>query len=158
MSRFGGHRVHAWVAMAARWYLGGVFLFACVHKIAAPAAFALDIATYQVLPLSLVNLLAITLPWVELAAGVSLVTGFKARGGAMLAGAMMLMFLVALGIALARGLELACGCFASGGVAADPISWRTVARDVVWLGIAIYVVIVDRRPIGVDRLWRRGVS
>ena len=65
------------LGLAARVYLGGVFLFACWHKILEPGSFALDIATYQILPLGLVNLMAITLPWVELAAGVMLIVGVR---------------------------------------------------------------------------------
>ena len=51
---------HGWLALPARWYLGFVFLLACQHKIAHPGAFALDVATYGILPLSLVNLMATT--------------------------------------------------------------------------------------------------
>ncbi|HSN54730.1 MAG TPA: MauE/DoxX family redox-associated membrane protein, partial [Candidatus Sulfomarinibacteraceae bacterium] len=62
-------RAAAWLAVPARWYLGVLFVGACLHKIADPRAFAVDIATYDILPLGLVNLAAITLPFVELAAG-----------------------------------------------------------------------------------------
>jgi hypothetical protein len=55
-------RGHAIFALAARLYLAAIFLFACWHKILQPAAFALDIATYQILPLGLVNPLAIVCP------------------------------------------------------------------------------------------------
>jgi hypothetical protein len=51
--------------MAARLYLAAIFLLACWHKILEPAAFALDIATCRILPLGLVNPLAIVLPWVD---------------------------------------------------------------------------------------------
>ena len=69
-----------WLALAAvplRWYVGGLFLLASVHKIAHPRAFALDIATYDVLPLQLVYLLAIRLPYVELVAGLLLLLGVR---------------------------------------------------------------------------------
>jgi len=151
-------RGHSVLAMAARLYLGIIFLLACWHKILEPAAFALDIATYQILPLGLVNLQAIVLPWVELAAGLMLLLGFRTRAAALLVAGMMVMFTVAISIAVAKGLDMSCGCFASQGAAEDPISWRTIARDGSWLLLAVYVVIFDRRPLGLDRLFGRRKS
>ena len=155
MSGFLDWRGHAWIALAARLYLAAVFLLACGHKILHPEAFAVDVATYRILPLALVNPTAILLPWLELAVGLLLAIGFRARAAALLAGGLMVVFLVALVSALARGLDMSCGCFASEGAGADPISGWTVLRDVGWLGLAGYVVGFDGRPIGVDRLWIR---
>lgn len=143
-------RLLPWVLLAARLYLGGVFLLACWHKVLDPGAFALDVATYQILPLSLVNLVAVTLPWVELGAGVMLVVGLRPRAGALLCAAMMAVFLAALVAALARGLDLSCGCFASQTAEEDPISSVTVLRDLVWLGLALAILFLDRRPLGLD--------
>ena len=141
---------HRWLSLAARLYLAAVFGMACWHKLADPAAFALDVATYDILPLAAVNLVAICLPWVELGAALMLLLGLRGRAGALLVALMMTVFLVALASALARGLDISCGCFASQGAADDPISWRTVVRDLAWLGLAVYVLVADRRPIGLD--------
>jgi uncharacterized membrane protein YphA (DoxX/SURF4 family) len=151
-------RGHAILALGVRLYLAAIFLFACWHKILEPAAFALDIATYQILPLGLVNPLAIVLPWVELAAGLMLLSGFRTRAAALLVAGMMVMFTVAISIAVAKGLDMSCGCFASQGSAEDPISWRTILRDASWLFLAAYVFIFDRRPLGLDRLYCRRKS
>jgi putative oxidoreductase len=64
-------------------------------------------------------------------------------------------FTTAIGIALSRGLEMSCGCFASQGAAEDPISWLTILRDLGWLSLALYVLFVDREPIGIDRMLGR---
>jgi uncharacterized membrane protein YphA (DoxX/SURF4 family) len=147
---------HAWIALPARLYLGYVFLFACVHKIADPASFAVDIATYDILPLSLVNLMAITLPWIELAAGLFLVGGFRVRGASLAICGMMVMFMIALFVVLAKGLDMSCGCFASQSVAEeDPISHLTVLRDAGWLALSTYIVLFDRNAIGLDRVVSR---
>jgi putative oxidoreductase len=148
-------RGHAVGGLAARLYLGTLFLLACGHKILHPDAFAVDIATYQMLPLALVNPLAIVLPWVELAAGLMLVFGFRTRAAALLVTGMVAMFTVAISYAVARGLDMSCGCVASQGAADDPISWRTVLRDTGWLVLALYVLVCDRRPFGLDRLLGR---
>lgn len=144
---WGGHPP---IALAARLYLGWVFLYACWHKIQHPADFALDIATYQILPLSLVNIMAIVLPWLELIAGGLLILGFRARAAALCVSGMMVMFTVAISIAVARGQDMSCGCFASQGVVEDPISYLTVLRDLGWTALALYVLVFDRRPLGID--------
>ena len=143
-------RITEWLAVPVRWYLGVLFVGACVHKIAEPASFALDIATYDILPLAAINLMAIGLPWIELIAGVMLIVGWRVRGSSLVIASMMLVFLVALCIALARGLDMSCGCFASQGTEDDPISRMTVIRDLVWLGLCIFVIAFDRGLVGLD--------
>ena len=145
-------RYHRWLALPARLYLGGVFLWACWHKILDPHAFALDVATYQIMPLFLINLFALVLPWVELVAALMLILGVRVRAASLLVAGMMAIFLCALSIALARGLQLSCGCFASQGAAEDPISWKTLVRDGAWLALALYVLLFDAAPMGLERL------
>jgi putative oxidoreductase len=155
MRRFLEWRGHAVLALAARLYLGTIFLLACWHKLTDPGAFALDIATYQILPLALINPMALVLPWVELLAGIMMLIGFRTRPAALLIAGMMAIFLVAISLALGKGLEMSCGCFASQGAAEDPISWRTIVRDSGWLLLALYVLLLDRRPLGLDRIWMK---
>ena len=150
---------HQWVALAFRLYLSGVFLYAAAHKIIHPAEFAVDVATYQLLPAWSVNLFALTLPWVETLAGVMLALGIRVRAASLLVAGMMVAFMVALSWALYLGLDMSCGCFASQAVAdEDPISWSTLLRDSVWLLQSVYVLVFDRNAIGVERLlarWRK---
>jgi putative oxidoreductase len=110
------------------------------------------VATYQILPLYLVNIMAIILPWVELTTGALIVIGWRTRASALLITGMMFMFLVAIIIALAKGLDMSCGCFASQAMEDDPISILTVLRDSGWLAIPVYVLIFDRSSIGLDGL------
>ncbi len=153
MSRILRWRGHAWIALVVRLYLGGVFLTACIHKLLHPDVFALDVATYQLLPLWAVNFYALVVPWVELMAGAMLVLGVRVRGASLLVLLMMLSFMIALGWALHLGLDMSCGCFASqAAVDEDAISWHTMLRDSVWLVQSIYVLLVDRRPLGLERV------
>lgn len=154
MNRFLTWSGHAWLALPMRLYLGWLFVWASWHKILHPAAFALDVATYQLLPLSLINAQALILPWLELLCGVLLVLGFRTRAAALLMTGMMLMFMAALGWALYQGLDMSCGCFASSSEH-DPISMRTLLRDAGWLALCLYVLFLDRRPLGLDRLLAR---
>lgn len=153
MRRFLEWPGHSWISLAARFYLAWIFIYASLHKIAHPGSFALDIATYDILPLYLVNLMAITLPWIEIAVGVLLVVGFRVRGASLSVAGMMIMFIAAIMIALDKGLDMSCGCFASQAAAdEDPISYQTVIRDLGWLALAVYVFLFDRRPLGIERL------
>jgi len=146
-------RFHRWLALPARLYLGGLFIAACLHKIAHPASFALDVATYRLLPLSSINIFALVVPWLELIVGVMLVLGLRVRAAALITAGLMVAFMVALGWALVQGLDMSCGCFASQSAAKfDPISWRTMLRDTGWLALSLYVICFDHRPIGIESL------
>jgi uncharacterized membrane protein YphA (DoxX/SURF4 family) len=114
--------------VAARAVLAIVFIWACVHKILDPRDFALQVATYQILPLPLVNLQAIVLPWVELTAGILLVLGLWTRGAALVTCGMNAMFIVAIAMALAADLQLQCGCFTSS-AAGHEMSSGLLVRD-----------------------------
>jgi uncharacterized membrane protein YphA (DoxX/SURF4 family) len=144
----------ALLGVPIRVYLGGVFVLASLYKIQEPYAFALNIATYRILPLHLVNLLAIVLPWLELIAGVFLIVGLWTRESALLILGMMAMFVTALAIALARGYEMSCGCFASRD-AAEEIGIGTLLRDVFWIALAAYALLLDDGRYGADGILRR---
>jgi putative oxidoreductase len=142
------------LSVPVRIYLGVVFIAASLYKISEPSQFALSIATYDVLPLGLVNLMAILLPWLEVITGVTLIAGFWTRASALGILGMMVMFTAAIAIALARDLHMSCGCFASA-EAEDDISALTMVRDLLWTAGAVYVLSVDDGRFGVDGLVRR---
>jgi uncharacterized membrane protein YphA (DoxX/SURF4 family) len=142
------------LALPLRIYLGGVFLYAAWFKIARPYDFALSVATYQILPQTLVNLVALVLPWLELCLGLALILGFWIRPGGALASGLLVVFLAAVVAALARGLHLSCGCFASQ-EAASEISPATLLRDGGWLLGLLFVTFFDDGRYGLDRLARR---
>ncbi len=101
------------LCLAFRLVLGGVFVWAAVHKISDPGLFARDVANFQLLPTPLVYPLSLFLPWLELLAGVSLILGPAARGAAAAVAGMLVMFLVAVSLTLVRGIDVQCGCFSS---------------------------------------------
>jgi putative oxidoreductase len=91
--------------------LGIVFVIAALPKIADPPAFAHMIYNYRLVPGGVINAMALVLPWVELATGVGLILGVWKREAAIVAGLLLLVFLLAIGINLARGHAVDCGCF-----------------------------------------------
>jgi putative oxidoreductase len=125
-----------WIGLAARVALGLVFIAAAVTKLPDLRTFAEEVANYQLLPAMLVPLAAVAFVGAELVLGASLLAGIWVRASAVLAGAMLVVFIVALSQALVRGIDLRCGCF--GG--ADVATWGTVARDVGLLVVAAVAV------------------
>jgi uncharacterized membrane protein YphA (DoxX/SURF4 family) len=97
--------------------IGGVLLFAALAKIPDLATFAQQVHNFRLTPLWSDNLLGVTVPWIELVAGLALVLGPRRRAGAFVALALMLVFTLAVGAAWARGLDFRCGCFGKVGAA-----------------------------------------
>jgi putative oxidoreductase len=102
---------HPWLTIRVQLAIGALFVIAAVPKIADPPSFAHMIYNYRLVPASLINLMALTMPWVELLAGLALILGVWKRAALMLIGAMLLVFIVAIGINLGRGNAIDCGCF-----------------------------------------------
>src|SRR5262245_25343597 len=144
----------AFVVVPMRLYLGAIFIYASLHKIAAPYDFALSVATYQILPAPAVNLFALLVPWIELALGIALILGIWTRMASTLASALLRVFIAAIAIALGRGLQLSCGCFASQ-QAAGEMGIPTLLRDVGWLALGLCVVALDDGKYGLDRFLDR---
>jgi len=91
--------------------LGAVFVASAIPKLVDPPAFAHMIYNYRLLPGTLVNALALVMPWIELLVGVLLVLGAWRREAALVAALLLVVFLGAIGWNLLRGHAIDCGCF-----------------------------------------------
>ncbi|MCP4676154.1 MAG: DoxX family membrane protein [Deltaproteobacteria bacterium] len=141
-------------SVAARLVLAVTFIWACIHKIGNPSDFALQVATYQILPLSLINLQAVILPWLELTAAVLLVVGLWTRPAALVTCGMNIMFIVAIALALSADLQLQCGCFASA-EAGNEMDSNLIIRDIGLLAVGIYLTVMKPDRLTLDRLFER---
>ena len=117
--------------------MGGVFIYASYYKILDPGDFAKSIWYYHMVPGSLINVMALVLPWVELLAGVGLIVGCNYRGSLLLITLMTAMFIVALISAVARDLSIDCGCFKASGAGDDS------ARNALILDILMVIAILQ---------------
>lgn len=127
-----------WFLLLLRFAVAGIFLYAGVTKIADPQSFADSIATFQMMPPQLINLLALGLPPFEVILAVMILTGWKLRPAAFGILALTVVFAIALVQALVRGLEVDCGCFGSG----EPSVWKTWAslgRDLLLMAAAAWL-------------------
>ncbi|MCK4372785.1 MAG: DoxX family membrane protein, partial [candidate division Zixibacteria bacterium] len=98
-----------YLTMAVRLAVGVVFVSASVYKIIDPGSFARSIWYYHLMPGSLIHLIALVLPWVELLAGLALIFGVLYRGAIVWVNVMTIAFIGALTLAVARGLDIDCG-------------------------------------------------
>jgi uncharacterized membrane protein YphA (DoxX/SURF4 family) len=126
---------HPWVVRAAQILIGLVFIAAALPKIGDPESFASAVHNYRLLPMVLENLVAITLPWIELVAGLALILGLRARAGGLIASLMMVVFTIAVAVSLARGLDVECGCFGTGD--ASRIGLRKLVENVLLLVLSL---------------------
>lgn len=130
-----------YAALLLRFYIGGIFIFASMYKINYGAEFAQSIASYQLAPWWSVNLLAITMPWLELICGIMLVAGFRVRSAVTVIAGLLFLFSAAVFINLLRDAPISCGCFSS---AESPISWMTLIRDMTWLAMCLHIFFFDK--------------
>jgi uncharacterized membrane protein YphA (DoxX/SURF4 family) len=121
---------------------GGIFVYAGAVKAWDPAAFLLDVRSFELLPDPWAAWLAMCLPWLEIFAGLAVMTGLLRAGGLLLLNACLLGFLASILIAWARGLDIRCGCFGSGGSSAYV---ELVVRDLALLGLGLWLVLRRRQ-------------
>src|ERR1043165_997386 len=82
------------LAIALRVILGAIFIYAGWVKLREPwELFALGISSYQILPLGMVELVARTLPWLEVLVGLLLISGFGLRISATLTTLLLVVFM-----------------------------------------------------------------
>ena len=140
------------LSVLGRLLVGVAFVWAGVIKIADPAAFQEALVNYRMLPASLIPLTAVTVPPIEVAAGLCLIMGLLSRGAALLSTGMLVVFTAAIAQAIARGIDIECGCFGVGSEAATGMGWQEIVRDLALLAAAVHVLLYDRGILSVERL------
>ncbi|MFM7143683.1 MAG: MauE/DoxX family redox-associated membrane protein, partial [Alphaproteobacteria bacterium] len=123
------------ILAALRLALALLLLRAALHKLRDREAFRDALSGYALLPAAVGPAVARVLPALELAAAVLLVLPPTARAGAVLAGALLLVYSAAIATALARGrADAACGC---GGPAGElGLSGGLLVRNAILLCVA----------------------
>lgn len=141
---------HPWLTVRTQIALGVFFVVAALPKLADPPAFAHMIYNYRILPGPLVNAAALVMPWAELLMGLALVLGIWRRSAALLVGALLAVFIVAISVNLLRGNAIDCGCFdvASAGRSFDERirdMWMVIVRDAGMILLVVQGLIGARR-------------
>lgn len=138
------------LAVLARWILAAVFLHLGITKALHPEEFLRLVRQYGVFEQSIpLNLVAATLPWIEILCGLLLVSGVAVRGTALLVATMLAGFTIAI---LIRALELRatgglalcaitfdCGC--GGG---EVLVCRKLGENLLLATLALWLVFCSR--------------
>jgi uncharacterized membrane protein YphA (DoxX/SURF4 family) len=133
-------RLRVWNSLLwGRVVLGAIFIFAGVDKILHPDAFAAIIKNYQILPVKLISLAAVVLPWLELILGISLIAGVWLPGAVTLSNLLLIVFFGTMLFNMARGLDVNCGCFSTSPTAKSNVVWY-VFRDLAFLLLGLYLL------------------
>lgn len=135
-----------WFGLLARLTLGGVLFAAGWLKIFTPAKSQMAVRAYEVLPIVLANFLGLVLPWLEIGVGVLLFLGIAVRLSALIGGALMVIFILAISQAGIRGLSIDCGCFGGGGTV-EPGKTKYLAEIARDTGLALLAIYLIRYPV-----------
>jgi|SRR5579863_3672054 len=125
-------------ALLARVALALVFGLAGIAKLADLGNSRRTVEAFGV-PNSIAKVLGTLLPVAELLVAAALIVQTTARLGAICALVLLIVFSTGVAVALAHGRTPDCNCF--GQVSSEQISWRTIARNVLFAVVAAFVVI-----------------
>lgn len=128
-----------YLAIVLRLLVGGVLLYAAYTKLRDPwEVFAMSIAAYGLLPEWAVLMAARTLPWLEAALGILVISGYAARYTALAITGLLGAFFAVMLFSFAKGLEIDCGCFGSG----EALGPRTLLRDGLLLAASTLLTVL----------------
>ncbi len=134
---------HKNTVRAAQLVIGALMGWAALAKLGNLPAFAAQVHNFRLVPVASENLIALTLPWIELVAALSLVLGVRARSGGIVVSVLLAVFTAGVIAAVARGLDFECGCFGTSD--ATRTGWLKILQNFGMLGLAL---IASARPAG----------
>jgi putative oxidoreductase len=140
-----------YLTLLARLLIGGLFIYASAHKIYYPLDFAAAIRNYSLLPPSWSNFVALTLPWIELGAGIFLILGIQTRPSALITTGLLGIFLGALIYAFHIGLDIDCGCFSSSASSTGRIGIYHLVRDGSLFLLSLFLLVTDRGDFSIGK-------
>lgn len=134
-------KVWTWLERICRFGLAALFVYSAWGKISDPGLFAEMVVRYEILPSFTVGLFSLTLPMVELVAGLMFIVPMWVREAAFITVGLLVMFMMALVLAVVRGLDIDCGCFgvSAGGGRTELL--LAIGRDIVLLVPAVWLLV-----------------
>jgi len=137
-----------------RLIVGITFVYASLDKIAHPDEFARIVYNYKILPGFLINIFAITLPWIELSCGLFLILGLFIEASSLLIFFLLIIFTIALSVNFLRGIDIVCGCFTT-----DPNAKKEGAelliRDIILLLMSLQILLYNRNFLSLQKLFQK---
>jgi uncharacterized membrane protein YphA (DoxX/SURF4 family) len=144
---------HPLFLLVLRLFLGLIFIYASWDKILYPAQFARAVYNYRILPVPVINLFALILPWIELVTGLSLILGIFTQSCALIIAVLLFTFSSAAVISIFRNLDILCGCFDT--IGGRRVGATLVLEDTSLLLLSFWVFLKEKGRWGLDGLMRR---
>ena len=138
--------------------LGLIFLFAGIAKISDPVRFIFTLREFNLFSEAVIPFMVLYLPWLEFILGLFLILGLLYRASAFLLACLNTMFAIAILTVVVRGMEIDCGCF---GMLADILKIpdsadiKAVIRNVIFIGISVYIFIVKKTLFSLENYLRK---
>ncbi len=133
------------IILLLRLTMGGVFIYASLHKIRNTIQFKDAVANYEILPYWMVNIASIILPWLEFLIGALLIVGIFVRSCAILQCSLLITFILAISLNIVRGLEIYCGCFTEDSTSSSTNYWHIIFNGILLMMVAILFILERRR-------------
>jgi putative oxidoreductase len=122
---------------------GGVFVYAGSMKAWNPQVFLDDVRSFDLLADPWAAWLAMGLPWLEIFAGLAVISGSLRRGGLLVLNGSLLAFLAAIAISWQRGIDIRCGCFGSADASSSYL--ELILRDVLLLAVGWWLAVREKK-------------
>ena len=139
----------SWFILILRVVIGVIFIVAGAAKVGHAAEFAAQIAGFRILPQVVIAPMALALPFLEILLGGYLIVGLFTRVAAWIAVILFAAFDLAIASAVVRGMTVSCGCFGPNDKTVT--TWAEVARDAVFVLIALVVALRPPGTLALDR-------
>ncbi len=138
--------LNKWIILAIRIVIGGIFIYASIDKIINPDAFARIIHNYRLFPPSLINIIAIAIPWIEIISGTLLIIGWKYKAANLIIGGMLAAFIIALAVSYIRGININCGCFSTSASTKSDLLMR-IFEDILMVIGCLIIGLARKRQV-----------
>lgn len=130
----------AWTEFVLRLALGGYFAWYGGSKVFHSGLddFTQAVANYRIIGAPWDAVVAYTVPWIEIVAGLCLIFGIWKRGALLVIAGLVAVFAIAVGHAWRSGLDISCGCF--GDPNGPPMNYSMKFLEFGAYGLAIFFI------------------
>ncbi|MBK7106745.1 MAG: DoxX family membrane protein [Ignavibacteriae bacterium] len=128
-----------------RIYLALFFILSGLAKINNLEIFANSIENYRLFPTQIINVLAITIPWIEVITGGLLLLGFFIKENALIIASLLLVFTLAVISAVARNLDIDCGC--QGTIDGQKVGMLKIVENISLLIVGILSIKIPKQVL-----------
>ena len=128
-----------------RIYLALVFILSGLDKINDLSTFAQSIENYRILPVSIINIVSIIIPWVELVTGGLLLLGFYIKENSTIILTLLVIFTLSIISAVLRNLDIDCGC--QGSFDGQKVGLYKIIENVALMVVAILSIKIPKQVL-----------